>query len=70
MKKLIGLIAGIALICALAFWYLSLGKKAAVETKSYMETSKGQIDDAKKAVEDLNKATDESRKAVEQAVGK
>lgn len=66
MNKLISLIVAIALICALAFWYLSLGKKAAVETKSYMETSKGQIDDAKKAMEDLNKATEESRKAVEQ----
>jgi hypothetical protein len=69
MKKLIGLIVSIAFICALAYWYLSLGKKAAVETKSYMETSKGQIDDSKKAMEDLNKATEESKKAVEQAVG-
>lgn len=70
MKKLISLIAAIALIFALAFWYLSLGKKAAVETKSYMETSKGQIDDAKKAMEDLNKAAEEEKKAVEKAVGK
>lgn len=69
MKKLIGLIVSIAIICALAFWYLSLGKKAAVETKAYMESSKSQIDDAKKSMEDLNKATEESRKAIEQMGG-
>jgi hypothetical protein len=70
MIKTIGLIVSVALIGVLAFWYLSLGQKAAVETASYMETSNGQIDDAKKAVEDLNKVAEQEKKAVEQAVGK
>jgi hypothetical protein len=70
MKRIISLIASIAVIGALAFWYLSLGKKAAVESKVYMEDAKGRIDDAKKAMEDLNKAAEESKKAIEQAVGK
>lgn len=69
MKKILSLIAAVAFISALAFWYLSLGKKAAVESKAYMEDSKGQIDDAKKNMDDLNKAAEESKKAIEQ-IGK
>jgi len=66
MKKLIGLIVVLALLTALASWYLFLGKKAAVESKTYMEDSKATIDDAKRDMESLEKSQEESRKAIEQ----
>jgi hypothetical protein len=69
MKKIIGIILAVALLCGLAYWYLALGKKAAVESKVYMETSKTEIDDAKKSMEDLEKSQEESRKAIEQMGG-
>ena len=69
MKKIIGSIIVAAMLGGLAYWYLALGKKAAVESKSYMETSQGTIDNAKKSMEDLEKSQEESRKAIEQIGG-
>jgi hypothetical protein len=69
MKKLLGIIIATAVICALAYWYLSLGKKTVVESKAVMENAQSTIGDAKKSVENLNKSMEESRKAIKEMGG-
>lgn len=69
MKKPLSFIVAAALVCALAYWYLSLGKKAAVEGQAVMENAQGTIDNAKKSMDDLNKSMEESRKAIEKMGG-
>jgi len=65
MKKIIGLLIAVAVLCVLAYGYFVLGKKAAVETSHYMEDSKAQIDNAKKSFEDVEKNQEETKKAIE-----
>lgn len=65
MKKIIGLLAAVALLFVLAYGYLVLGKKAAEENTGYMKDSQGQIDDARKSMEALEKSQEETRRAIE-----
>jgi hypothetical protein len=70
MKKFAGIIFAIAFIVVAVFFYLKIGKKGAVETKTYIENSAGYINDAQKSMDALNKSVEDGKKAADKMLGK
>jgi hypothetical protein len=55
MKKITGLIIVAIVICAFAYWYLQLGKKAVIEGKTVIENAQDNIGRAQKSLDDIQK---------------
>jgi hypothetical protein len=66
MKKSISFIIVAVVICALAFWYVQLGKKAVLTGKAVIENQQENIGNAKKAVDQVNNKSKELEQEIDQ----